>query len=139
DLNNLQELRKEVMEIEAHGARLYWSSIAYILPKEVGFSGREQDAHDQVNIALNYGYGILYTECWKALTLAGLDPYAGFLHTERSGKPVLVFDLVEMFRATAVDSVIISKFREGWGVEVTNNLISPKSRSEIIKLIRIPK
>ncbi|MEW6448685.1 MAG: CRISPR-associated endonuclease Cas1 [Bacillota bacterium] len=35
-----------------------------------------------MNAALNYGYGILYFQVWGAVTLAGLEPFAGFLHTE---------------------------------------------------------
>lgn len=133
--SELQQLRKEVMKVEARGARTYWSSIAYILPKDVGFEGRDQDGGDVVNITLNYGYGIIYSECWKAIALAGLDPYAGFLHTERSGRPVLTYDLIEIFRVVAVDSVVISMVMSGWRAEVKSGLLQPKSRSEIIKAI----
>lgn len=135
NVSDLKELRSKIINAEAHGARLYWSSIAYVLPKELGFSGRDQDSTDQVNVVLNYGYGILYSECWKAIALAGLDPYAGFVHTERSGKPVLVFDVVEMFRVATVDSLVVQRFRDGWRVEVSNGLLAPKSRAEVVKLV----
>ncbi|MEM1710457.1 MAG: CRISPR-associated endonuclease Cas1 [Sulfolobales archaeon] len=134
-VDDFHELRKELMSIEAHGARTYWSSVAYVLPSDLKFEGRDQDGEDQVNMVLNYGYGIVYPECWKALVLAGLDPYAGFLHVERSGKPVLVYDLIEMFRVAAVDSVLISKFRDGWRAELSDGLLTPKSRGEVIKSI----
>ncbi|MCS7109124.1 MAG: CRISPR-associated endonuclease Cas1 [Sulfolobales archaeon] len=133
--DELHELRRKAMELEAHGARMYWSSIASTLPSDLRFEGRDQNGNDQVNMALNYGYSILYSECWKAIALSGLDPYCGFLHTERSGKPVLTFDLIEMFRVAAVDSTLIPKFRSGWRVEVLNDLISHNSRTEIIKTI----
>ncbi len=134
-VEDFNELRKELMGIEAHGARIYWSSIGYVLPSDLRFEGRDQRGEDQVNTVLNYGYGIVYPECWKALVLAGLDPYAGFLHVERSGKPVLVYDLIEMFRVVAVDSVLISKFRDGWRAELKDGLLTPKSRGEVVKLI----
>jgi len=132
---DLHALRKDLINIEAHGARIYWSSITYVLPNDLGFKGRDQDGNDLVNISLNYGYGLIYSECWKAAVLAGLDPYAGFLHTERSGRPVLTYDLIEMFRAVAVDSVIISMARSGWRGEIKGGLLSHKSRAEIIKAI----
>lgn len=135
DAGDLRELRGEVMGVEAHGARLYWSSVACVLPRELGFGGRDHDGSDQVNAVLNYGYGVLYSECWKALALAGLDPYAGFLHTERSGKPVLAFDLVEMFRVAAVDSAVVQRFRDGWRVELANGLIAPRSRAEVVRVV----
>jgi len=135
DSEDLHIVRKEVMSIEARAAHLYWSSIAYTLPKDLGFDGRDQDSNDLVNTVLNYAYSIIYSECWKAATLAGLDPYAGFLHSERSGKPVLTYDLIEMFRVVAVDSVVVNMVRDGWRGEVRNGLLSPKSRAEIIKAV----
>ena len=42
-----------------------------------------------------------------ALTAAGLEPYAGFLHTDRSGRPSLVFDLIEEFRQPIGDRLAI--------------------------------
>lgn len=88
---------------EARAARIYWQAIAYTLPKELGFTGRDHDSKDPFNMALNYGYAILYSTCEKALLLAGLDPYLGVFHTLKSGKPSLTLDFVEMFRAVAVD------------------------------------
>ena len=41
----------------------------------------------------------------RALVLAGLDPYAGFIHVDRPGKPSLALDLIEEFRQAAVDRV----------------------------------
>lgn len=117
--------------IEAEAARLYWPSYAMLLPRDLGFNSRDQDSSDPVNMSLNYAYGILYTECWKAIVLAGLDPYAGFLHVDRSGKPVLVFDFVESFRFIA-DSVLLNMFRRGWRPVINNGLLDYESRSRII-------
>lgn len=110
----LEEARRKVMELEAAAAREYWGALARILPGELGFTGRDRGAGDPVNAALNYGYGILYGLAWRALVLAGLDPYAGFLHVDRSGKPVLAFDYVEMWRPVLVDAPLIGGFLNGW-------------------------
>jgi len=47
-----------------------------------------------------------------ALSVAGLEPYAGFLHTDRSGRPSLVFDLIEEFRQPVVDRLVVRLFQQ---------------------------
>src|SRR5881409_3033564 len=82
--------------LEGRAAQGYWSQIASIIPAELAWPGREtRGATDPFNAALNYGYGILYGQVEQALTLAGLDPYGGFLHADRPGKRSLVLDLIE--------------------------------------------
>ncbi|MCE4611993.1 MAG: CRISPR-associated endonuclease Cas1 [Desulfurococcales archaeon] len=110
----VEEARRRAMRVEAEAARRYWGSLASIMPRELGFEGRSQEAPDPFNAALNYGYGILYSLAWRALVLAGLDPYAGFLHVDRSGKPVLAFDYVEVFRVAAVDAPLVEAVLRGW-------------------------
>ena len=66
---------------------------------------------------LNYGYGILYSQVWSALALAGLEPFAGFLHVDRPGKPSLVLDFIEEFRQTAVDRVVFAMINKRFKVE----------------------
>ncbi len=44
----------------------------------------------------------------KAVSYAGLDPYAGYLHADRPGKPSLVLDLMEEFRQQVVDRTVIT-------------------------------
>jgi CRISPR-associated protein Cas1 len=63
---------------------------------ELDWPGRQtQGATDPLNAALNYCYGVLYAQVERALVLAGLDPYGGFLHVDRPGKPSLTLDLIE--------------------------------------------
>jgi len=50
---------------------------------------------------------------WGAVLNAGLEPYAGFLHTDRPGKPSLILDLIEEFRAPVVDRCVIAMCRRG--------------------------
>ncbi|MEZ0289868.1 MAG: CRISPR-associated endonuclease Cas1 [Sulfolobales archaeon] len=128
---SLDDVRREIRGLEAEAARVYWSNYATLLPRDTGFSGRDHDSSDPVNISLNYSYGVLYAETWRALVLAGLDPYAGFLHVDRSGKPVLAFDFVEMFRFSA-DITVLELFRRGWRPVVSNGLLDYDSRSRIV-------
>lgn len=131
----IKEFRATVMEAEAAAARTYWGAYASLLPGDLGFGGRDQDGLDPVNASLNYGYGILYAECFRAVSLAGLDPYAGFLHADRSGKPVLVFDVVEVFRTAAVDYPLLKAFRAGLRPLIKGGLITPESRREVAEVV----
>lgn len=104
----VDDLRAELMGIEGCAAQRYWSAIRMILPEKYGFPGRVgRGATDPVNAALNYGYGILYGQIERSLVLAGLDPFAGFLHVDRPGKPSLTLDFIEEFRPVVVDRTVI--------------------------------
>lgn len=114
DLEKLQgmarvnDIRSELLGIEGRAAQAYWQAIRLILPDKYSWPGRRhRGARDPVNSALNYGYGILYSQVERALVLAGLDPYGGFIHVDRPGKPSLVLDLIEEFRQAVVDRTIL--------------------------------
>jgi len=101
------DVRDQLMGIEGRAAQRYWSAVKEVLPASYGWPGRRgRGAADPVNAALNYGYGILYSQVERAIVLAGLDPYAGFVHTDRPGKPSLVLDLIEEFRSPVVDRTV---------------------------------
>lgn len=103
---NIDEARESILGIEGYCSTQYWAALTMILP----FKRREQEAKDIVNAMLNYGYGILYSEIEKACITAGLDPYLGFLHTDRYAKPSTVLDMIEEFRQPIVDRAIITLF-----------------------------
>lgn len=113
DLRRLQaervdQARYQILSAEGRAAQVYWSALKTLLPERYGFSGRKgRGARDPINAALNYGYGILYGQVERALILAGLDPYGGFIHADRPGKPSLVFDLIEEFRQVVVDRTVV--------------------------------
>ena len=74
------------------------------------------------------GYSILEKFCWSALENAGLELYAGLLHVDRPGKPSLVLDFMEEYRAWVVDRNII-KLRARLGKETS---LTPDLKTEII-------
>ena len=114
----VSELRNILMGIEGNASRIYWSAVRQVIPEDYGWQQRiGRGAKDPVNSLLNYGYGILYTRIEQAITLAGLDPYAGFLHADRPGKPSLVLDLIEEFRQVAVDRVVWGLLNRNYTVE----------------------
>ncbi|MGH6631525.1 MAG: CRISPR-associated endonuclease Cas1, partial [Burkholderiales bacterium] len=62
---------------------------------------------DPVNAMLSFGYALLANDLHSAINIVGLDPYIGYLHADRHGKPSLALDLMEEFRALVVDSVVL--------------------------------
>jgi CRISPR-associated protein Cas1 len=129
-------VRGELMGLEGTGGRMYWQQIGNMLPVELAFAGRtHQGATDGVNAALNYGYGILSSHVWGAVMNAGLEPFAGFLHVDRSGKPSLVLDLVEEFRQPVVDRPILGWLNKGGQLKLERGLLDPASRENIASRI----
>jgi CRISPR-associated protein Cas1 len=105
----IDDVREQLMGIEGRAAQYYWGAIRQLVPESYQWPGRERrGAADPINAALNYGYGIMYGQVEQAIVLAGLDPYAGFVHADRPGKPSLVLDLIEEFRAPVVDRTVLA-------------------------------
>lgn len=126
---DLEAARTTLLNLEARAAIVYWECVRAILPADVAFESREKrGAEDLVNSCLNYGYGVLYTQIEAALVLAGLDPYAGFLHTDRSGRPSLVLDLIEEFRQPVVDRTIFGLLNLGTKLEVADGRLTDETR-----------
>lgn len=126
------EVRGSLMGLEGTGGRLYWKQIGNMLPDGSGFAGRShQGASDAVNAALNYGYGILTAHVWGAVMNAGLEPFAGFLHVDRSGKPSLVLDLMEEFRQPVVDRPIFSWLNKGGQLTLQKGMLDGASKENV--------
>lgn len=97
-----------VMGKEGGAAAIYFDAIGAELLGETDFTARiGRGADDITNSALNYGYAILTSFAWQSIINAGLEAYAGVLHTNRPGKPSLVLDVMEEYRAWVVDRNII--------------------------------
>ncbi len=115
---HIDDIREQLMSVEGRAAQKYWTAIGRIIPSDLQWPGREtRGATDPFNASLNYGYGILYARVEQALILAGLDPYGGFLHADRPGKPSLVLDLIEEFRQTVVDRTVIGLVNKRFTIE----------------------
>jgi CRISPR-associated protein Cas1 len=126
---NIQEARQTLMGIEGSASRVYWDGVEQVLAEKQTFFGRvRRGATDEVNSMLNYGYGILYAQVWGAVAAAGLEPFAGFLHVDRPGKPSLVLDLVEEFRQPVVDRTVIAHVNRGEPIQMEGGLLSPETR-----------
>lgn len=133
----LDDAREPLMGLEGAAAARYWAAAALLIPPEYGWTGRTgRGALDPINSLLNYGYGILYAEIERAIVLAGLDPYGGFLHADRPGKPSLVLDLIEEFRQIAVDRAVIGLAARHYRVEQSSDgKLTAETRRDFAKRI----
>ncbi|PSB01136.1 type I-D CRISPR-associated endonuclease Cas1d [Merismopedia glauca] len=69
---------------------------------------RRRPPTDPVNSLLSLGYSLLRNEIQSALNIVGFDPYLGYLHTARYGRPSLALDLMEEFRPIVADAVVLT-------------------------------
>ena len=136
--DKVEYIREQLMSVEGRAAQKYWHAVGRIIPADLQWPGRvTQGATDPFNSILNYGYGILYGQVEQALTLAGLDPYGGFLHADRPGKPSLVLDLIEEFRQPIVDRAVIALVNKRLIIEQDEDArLLETTRMKIIEKIR---
>lgn len=103
--------------LEGSAGRHYFDTLTMCIPDKYQFSGRSfRPAADPFNALLNYAYGVLYSRTERALMLAGLDPYVGFMHRDDYNTKSLVFDFIEPYRIYADRYV----FRTFSGKQVRN-------------------
>lgn len=73
------------------------------------FNGRNRrPPRDPVNALLSLAYSLLAKDCTLAALAVGFDPYIGFYHQPRHGRPALALDLMEEFRPIVADSVVLT-------------------------------
>ncbi|MEE8738946.1 MAG: type I-C CRISPR-associated endonuclease Cas1c [Bifidobacterium sp.] len=68
---------------------------------------------DRMNALLSFVYSLLTSDCVAALQGVGLDPYVGFMHVDRPGRPSLALDLMEEFRPVIADRFALSLVNTG--------------------------
>lgn len=63
---------------------------------------------DCTNAMLSFAYALLANQCAAALESVGLDPFVGFVHTDRPGRESLALDLMEELRPAFADRFVLS-------------------------------
>ena len=122
-INRLEDYRTKVNGVEGEivadvaptlrgweglASKIYFNALNLFLPEAYRFKERSQHpAVDITNALLNYGYGLLYGKIEGALIKAGIDPYVGVMHRDDYNRPVLVYDIIELYRVW-VDYVVCS-------------------------------
>jgi len=122
---SIDDPKSSILGIEGFCASQYFRAISSILPKKWSFKQRSQHpAQDPFNAMLNYFYGMGYSSVEKIIILSGLDPNAGFFHSDSYAKPTLSFDFMELIRPRLDRSVVSlftkRKVRDSW-FERTNS------------------
>ena len=93
---------------------------------------------DPVNALLSFSYALAVRPFLGALVSAGSDPYQGFYHRPRHGRPALALDMMEPFRPLLCDSTVLMAINNGEvgpGSFVTNGpacALTPSGRKALI-------
>jgi len=110
---------EELLGIEGTAARRYFAEFSGMLKtdkalSEFDFDGRNRrPPKDPVNALLSLAYAMLAREWTVTLHAVGLDPYLGFYHQPRYGRPALALDAMEEFRPLIADSVVLTAINNG--------------------------
>ena len=98
--------------IEGEGAQIYFSVFDDMILQQKDdfyFSTRnKRPPRDNVNALLSFAYSLAASMCTSSLEAVGLDPYVGFMHTDRPGRISLALDLVEELRAPLCDRFVLT-------------------------------
>lgn len=101
----------ELRGIEGEAASVYFSVFDdMILQQKEDFffnTRSKRPPLDRVNALLSFAYSFVTGMCTSALESVGLDPYVGFMHTDRPGRRSLALDLIEEFRALMCDRFVL--------------------------------
>ncbi|MFY9116129.1 MAG: type I-C CRISPR-associated endonuclease Cas1c [Bacteroidales bacterium] len=108
-----QSISAEVLRgIEGEAAQNYFGVFNQLIlsqKEDFFFNGRNRrPPKDNVNALLSFVYTLLMHEVRAALESVGLDPYVGFLHTDRPGRASLALDMMEEFRPYLADRLVLS-------------------------------
>ena len=115
EANNASSIEK-LLGIEGAAAEIYFGRLSHLLKSDQGFSfqGRNRrPPKDPVNAVLSYLYAVLAKDMFVALLAVGFDPYLGFYHQPRYGRPALALDMMEEFRPVIADATAITLFNKG--------------------------
>jgi CRISPR-associated protein Cas1 len=111
---------ESLLGVEGTAARDYFTNFALMFkssgdkPPAFDFNARNRrPPRDPVNALLSFLYSMLAKEMLVALVGVGFDPYQGFYHQPRYGRPALALDLMEEFRPLVADSVVIGLVNNG--------------------------
>lgn len=115
------ESAPSLLGIEGAAARLYFQALPTMLRPEVSLPGRpfsfegrnRRPPADPTNCLLSFVYALLVKDLVATTLSVGFDPYLGFYHRPRFGRPALALDLAEEFRPLVGDSVVINLINNG--------------------------
>jgi CRISPR-associated protein Cas1 len=102
----------DLMGFEGSAAKIYFNVFDQLIlqqRRDFGFKERtRRPPLDNMNSLLSFLYTLLVNDVASALETVGLDPYVGFLHQDRPGRPSLALDLMEELRPVFADRLALS-------------------------------
>ena len=112
DLIQNSQTKEQLRGYEGEAASIYFGVFNELIlqqKKDFVFCGRnKRPPLDNINAMLSFVYTLLTNQIASALECVGLDPYIGYLHTERPGRVSLALDLIEELRAPLADRFVLS-------------------------------
>ena len=103
-----------LLGIEGAGARVYFANFDGMIKSGISaFDFRTRNRRppkDPVNSVLSFLYSMLIRQAMVSAMAVGFDPYLGFYHQPKYGRPALALDLVEEFRPLIADSAALTLF-----------------------------
>jgi CRISPR-associated protein Cas1 len=120
---------EQLLGIEGNAARIYFSNFSGLIKADdeggeqaqftFDFSTRNRrPPKDAVNALLSLAYSMLAKDLTIACYAVGFDPFLGFYHEPRFGRPALALDLMEPFRPLIADSAVVNA--------INTRMITPK-------------
>lgn len=108
----LAESVESLRGLEGNAAGQYFRVFGHLILQQrdlFSFVSRtRRPPQDNMNALLSFLYTLLTNEVASALESVGLDPYVGFLHTDRPGRPSLALDMIEELRPVFADRLALS-------------------------------
>ncbi|MFN8549447.1 MAG: CRISPR-associated endonuclease Cas1 [Candidatus Eisenbacteria bacterium] len=105
----------ELLGIEGTAARLYFEQFNGMIKVEEDerpqldfFQRNRRPPRDPVNALLSFAYSLLAKDLTIVCHSIGFDPFIGFYHQPRFGRPALALDLMEEFRPLVADSAVLT-------------------------------
>jgi len=131
EVNDIDELRA----LEARGSKYFWNIAVSFIPEKYEFIGRKPRKGDVINSAIDFLYAVLYGITTKAVVVSGLDPFYGFIHTLKSGRLSLTYDLSEMFKPIVIHSIIQVSRKANLKTFKNSRLLKPKTIEVLMKYL----
>lgn len=104
--------KEQLRGVEGEAAKTYFSVFDEMILQQrdvFAFTGRNRRPPlDNVNAMLSFVYALLTNMVTSALEVVGLDPYVGYMHTERPGRVSLSLDMLEELRPVLADRFVLT-------------------------------
>jgi len=102
----------QIMAIEANAAEIYFKTLQFVIPEKYGYMGKRtrRPPEDPFNATISFINNRIREIALQVVIMAGLHPYFGFLHADKSGRFSMALDLAEEFTVLVGHIIAIKCF-----------------------------